>query len=620
MMMAKTNGNLFFMKILALVGILSIVYILVNIGYSWNFESHLIRTIPSQEIIGKSFGQTEIQKKKIKGSIPEFIDEKKFLRPIVSEDRYIHDFNYNGTIWPMPQKWQMKEDTSGDYIWIPFTNLKIEFNDAKSARCDILPSAFERYETIYKNFISTTNIYGIPKRTEKRTEKIKSIKVHVATCENYPSENMKDGYAIRILNNTISLNAHAEWGVLRGLETLSQMIVTRGSECGFYEQVIKDFPSAKHRGLLVDTARHYLPTNVLKALITSLSWNKMNVLHWHIVDQQSFSFQSESLPSLSDKGGYTQFNHVYSISEIKDLIEYARLRGIRIIPEFDTPGHTKSWGPGGGPDFLTKCTDYNGKFNGEYGPIDPSKPNNYKIIGELIKEVRQVFNDSYIHLGGDEVDVKCWGSNRELQQWMAENNLRTSELESYWMEKVINMTESNNFKYIVWEESFSNGAPLTKNAVVQVWKGWTGFHPPSTIRSAIQRGYKAMLSAPWYFDWPERGAKWEKDYSQDPWSGLSEQEMPNMIGGEAAIWSEFVDGSNLFSMIYPRLSATAERLWSDRSVRSVDQARPRLHAWNCKLRERGLFVPPNLFNTNNGMPWLGRCRRPFDPFKQEFLF
>ena len=80
--------------------------------------------------------------------------------------------------------------------------------------------------------------------------------------------------------------------------------------------------------------------------------------------------------------------------------------------------------PGGGPDFLTKCADYNGKFNGEYGPIDPSKPENFKIIGELIKEVRQVFNDSYIHLGGDEVDAKCWGSNKDLQKWMAENNLR----------------------------------------------------------------------------------------------------------------------------------------------------------------------------------------------------
>ena len=116
----------------------------------------------------------------------------------------------------------------------------------------------------------------------------------------------------------------------------------------------------------------------------------MNVLHWHIVDQQSFSFQSEVLPSFPDKGGYTQFNHVYSIAEIKDLIEYARLRGIRIIPEFDTPGHTKAWGPGGGPDFLTKCANDYGEFNGEYGPIDPSKPENFKIIGELIKEVKQL--------------------------------------------------------------------------------------------------------------------------------------------------------------------------------------------------------------------------------------
>ena len=104
MVMAKPNGNLFFMKILALVGISSIVYILVNIGYSWNFESQLIRTIPSQELIGINIGQNGIQKHEVRGNIPEFIDEKKFQRPIVSEDRYIHDFNYNGTIWPMPQE------------------------------------------------------------------------------------------------------------------------------------------------------------------------------------------------------------------------------------------------------------------------------------------------------------------------------------------------------------------------------------------------------------------------------------------------------------------------------------------------------------------------------------
>ena len=104
MVMAKPNGNLFFMKILALVGISSIVYILVNIGYSWNFESQLIRTIPSQELIGTNIGQNGIQKHEVRGNIPEFIDEKKFQRPIVSEDRYIHDFNYNGTIWPMPQE------------------------------------------------------------------------------------------------------------------------------------------------------------------------------------------------------------------------------------------------------------------------------------------------------------------------------------------------------------------------------------------------------------------------------------------------------------------------------------------------------------------------------------
>ena len=116
------------------------------------------------------------------------------------------------------QKWQLKRDLNDEYIWLPFTELKIEFNDARSAKCDILPSAFERYEKIFENFVSNTEMYGIPKRKENPAEEITQyVKVHVATCEKYPSENMKEGYAVRILNNTISLNAHAEWGVLRGL-------------------------------------------------------------------------------------------------------------------------------------------------------------------------------------------------------------------------------------------------------------------------------------------------------------------------------------------------------------------------------------------------------------------
>ena len=142
-------------------------------------------------------------------------------------------------------------------------------------------------------------------------------------------------------------------------------------------------------------------------------------MHWHIVDQQSFPFQSEAVPELSAKGAYTQFNHVYSIAEVKDLIEYARHRGVRIIPEFDTPGHTKAWGPGGGEGFLSKC-----KYYKESYPIDPTREENWNIMEKLVKEIKSVFRDSYLHLGGDEVDKHCWDSNPDIKQWMVEHDIR----------------------------------------------------------------------------------------------------------------------------------------------------------------------------------------------------
>ena len=179
-------------------------------------------------------------------------------------------------------------------------------------------------------------------------------------------------------------------------------------------------------------------------LVLALSWNKMNVLHWHIVDLESFPYESQVLPKLSELGAYTKFNHVYSQGKmqnyhvfsladiifhsfkatINELIEYARFRGVRIIPEFDTPGHTESWGPGAGDDFLTKCCDKKGVPDGTVGPIDPSKSGNYDIMNKLFSEIRSTFKDDFIHLGGDEVPFDCWQSNPNITAWMKVGFLR----------------------------------------------------------------------------------------------------------------------------------------------------------------------------------------------------
>ena len=120
------------------------------------------------------------------------------------------------------------------------------------------------------------------------------------------------------------------------------------------------------------------------------------------------------MPKLSELGAYSKFNHVYSQAVIKDLIEFARYRGVRIIPEFDTPGHTESWGPGAGDGFLTKCCDSKGVPDGTVGPIDPSVQANYDLMKTLFGEVKELFKDEFIHLGGDEVPFSCWQSNPNI--------------------------------------------------------------------------------------------------------------------------------------------------------------------------------------------------------------
>jgi len=153
----------------------------------------------------------------------------------------------------------------------------------------------------------------------------------------------------------------------------------------------------------VDTSRHYIYKSVLYKILDGMSYNKLNVFHWHIVDDHSFPYESITYPELHEMGAYTSFM-VYSQQDVQNVIEYARLLGIRVIPEFDTPGHTRSWGVSH-PEILTKCYD---AFIGKLGPIDPTKETTYTFVNNLLDELKSVFPDQYFHIGGDEVEFECW--------------------------------------------------------------------------------------------------------------------------------------------------------------------------------------------------------------------
>lgn len=302
--------------------------------------------------------------------------------------------------------------------------------------------------------------------------------------------------------------------------------------------VVEDEPQYPHRGLMLDTSRHYIRLETIKTILDGMSYNKLNVFHWHIVDDQSFPFVSAVYPELSGKGAYKP-DYIYSPETVQEIIEYARMRGIRIIPEFDTPGHTRSWGSSH-LELLTAC---HGKYEGFYGPMDPTKNHTYQFITNLFREVKASFQDDFMHLGADEVDFDCWSSNSEIVEYMKKKGYGKdfARLQDEFVGKVIEAMERMESTPIVWEDAFSGN--LTKNAIVHVWKRDS---PMEVMKAATKAGHRAILSTGWYLDRVQFNTDIGDYLKNDPrgFEGTEEQKKL-VLGGEACMWSELVDDDNV---------------------------------------------------------------------------
>ncbi|XP_021569525.1 beta-hexosaminidase subunit beta [Carlito syrichta] len=320
-----------------------------------------------------------------------------------------------------------------------------------------------------------------------------------------------------------------------------------------------------------------------------MAFNKFNVLHWHLVDDQSFPFQSTSFPELSNQGSYS-LSHVYTPKDVHLVIEYARLRGIRILPEFDTPGHTQSWGKGQ-KDLLTPCYYRQSQLD-TFGPINPTVNTTYSFLTTFFKEISRVFPDRFIHLGGDEVEFKCWESNPKIQDFMKQKGFGEDfrKLESYYIRKVLDIIAAINKGSIVWQEVFDDKVKLQPGTIVEVWKGNGHFEE---LRQVTASGFPAILAAPWYLDGITYGQDWKDYYQVEPLSFSGPEEQKKLvIGGEACLWGEYVDATNLTPRLWPRASAVGERLWSPRDVRNVDDAYDRLTRHRCRMVRRGISAQP----------------------------
>uniref|UniRef100_A0A669DCQ6 Beta-hexosaminidase n=1 Tax=Oreochromis niloticus TaxID=8128 RepID=A0A669DCQ6_ORENI len=504
------------------------------------------------------------------------IDDYVEAEPVFQASKY-------GSLWPLPQKVQISE------VSFKLSSASFRIVDAKASSagpsCSLLQSAYRRYYEYM--FGSAKKQWGSKNNRRSDPSDLTELQVWITSpdseCDGYPSVTSDESCEYLLFLVHVMF--------YRSLETFSQLVSE--DEYGaksINATIINDFPRFQHRGILLDSSRHFLPIKVILSNLETMAMNKINVFHWHIVDEQSFPYLSRTFPQLSEQGAYHPYTHVYTPADVKMVIEFARLRGIRVVPEFDTPGHTQSWGKGQ-KDLLTPC--YSGsKPSGSFGPVNPILNTTYDFMAKFFTEISTVFPDGYIHLGGDEVDFTCWKSNPDIQKFMEQQHFGEdySKLESFYIQKLLDIVASTKKGYLVWQEVFDNGVKLKPDTVVHVWIGGRSDKEMSNVTAA---GYTTILSAPWYLDYISYGQDWQKYYKVEPlnFEGTDEQKKL-VIGGEACLWGEYVDATNLTPRLWPRASAVAERLWSAKNVTDIDDAFNRLSLHRCRMVERGIPAEP----------------------------
>jgi hexosaminidase len=389
-----------------------------------------------------------------------------------------------------------------------------------------------------------------------------------------------ESYKLEITPTEVHLTAPNPLGVLHGMQTFLQLVHTTPQGFSAPVVTIDDQPRFPWRGLMLDVSRHFMPISMVERTLDGMEAVKLNVMHWHLSDDQGFRVESKALPLLQKDGSDGLY---YTQDQIREIIGYARDRGIRVIPEFDMPCHTASWmvgypqlSSGPGPHEISR------KMGVQNAAMDPTKDSTYKFVDTFIGEMSGLFPDAYFHIGGDECNGKEWASNPQIQAYMHAHNIATKEaLQAGFTARVQKIVAKHHKIMEGWDEVLQPGTP--KDVVIQSWRG------QASLAQAARQGNRGILSTGYYIDLNQPASY---HYSVDPLGGdaasLDPEQKARILGGEAAMWSEFVDPENVDRRIWPRTAAIAERLWSPQDVTDVRSMYQRLDIVAQKLEYYGI--------------------------------
>jgi hexosaminidase len=376
----------------------------------------------------------------------------------------------------------------------------------------------------------------------------------------------KEGYHLRINESGVSLKANTHTGLLRGFQTLRQIVQqSENATLSLQFVSITDYPAFQWRGMLLDCCRHFMEKDFVLRYIDLLAFYKMNVFHWHLTEDQGWRIQIDQYPLLTEVGAWrreadgTLYGGFYNKEEIREVVAYAAARGITVVPEIEMPGHAlaalaayPSMSCTGGP-FEVPTTW--GVFKDIYCAGNDSV---FIFLKNILDEVLELFPSEYIHIGGDEAPKYRWENCPKCQKRMADNHLKDGhELQSWFIKQIAVYLESKGRKLIGWDEIIEGG--LVEGVTIQSWQGFEG------AKHAAETGNNAVVSptSHAYFDYPIHKITLSKVYEFDPVPpGLHPDLHHHILGGECNIWTERAPQHLVDQKVFPRLLAMSEVLWT----------------------------------------------------------
>lgn len=406
-----------------------------------------------------------------------------------------------------------------------------------------------------------------------------TVDVATASSSTVPALGEDESYTLDVDGQHGSLHAQTEIGALRGMETLLQLAQPTGDGFVFPAVHIADAPRFAWRGLMLDSGRHFLPIAVIYRTLDGMAAVKLNVLHWHLTEDQGFRIESKVYPKLQGMGSDGLY---YTQEQVRAIVAYAAARGIRVVPEFDMPGHSTSWmvgypelGSAPGPYAVQRV------FGIHDAALNPISEKTYRFLDAFLGEMGTLFPDVYMHIGGDESNGKQWRANAEIKAFMDARGMKTTqELQAYFNTRVEKILARHHKQMVGWDEVLNPA--ISPDVVIHVW------HGNEFLVNAAKLGHRGFYSQPYYLDHMYTAAQ---IFQTDPipaGANLTADQLKLILGGEACMWGEHISPLTIDSRIWPRAAVVAERLWSPAEDRDTEDLYRRLAVESVRLDAEGL--------------------------------